>query len=89
MSPVASLSPSMLYDDDLEEGGHDENGPEDSDEDAPMLISDGLSLQKISGGKVKPGRKLFAMEEISPEDGGRWILMFAAIRYNYVAHGPG
>jgi len=80
-SPSLSLSPSVS----------EKDGTEESDDETGMVISDGLLLRKSSGGKVsregkiKSERNLFGMEG---RDAQRWAVMFAAIRYEYVAHGP-
>jgi hypothetical protein len=83
-----SPSPASSEDSDNEDGGN-----EDSDEEAPMTISEGLSLRKSTGRRIsrdgkKHGRTLFAMDILEERNARRWKVMFAAIRYDYVAHGP-
>lgn len=89
--------------DDSENGGDDDNGDDgdiessggsDSGGDEPMTISEGLSLRKHKGRhverevKVKSYRTLFTFEGMDLRMIRRWKVMFAAIRYDYVAHGP-
>jgi hypothetical protein len=80
-SPSPSPSPSVS----------EKDGTEESDDETGMVISEGLSLRKSYGGKVsregkiKSGKKRFRTED---RDAQRWSVMFAAIRYEYVAHGP-
>jgi hypothetical protein len=65
----------------------EEDMTSDSDDETGMELSDGLSLQKSSAGKVSQvtGKQLFGMEG---RDAGRWKIIFEAIRYDYVARGP-
>lgn len=65
----------------------EEDMTSDSDDETGMVVTEGLSLRKSSGGNVSQvkGKQLFAMEG---RDAGRWTVIFAAIRYDYVARGP-
>lgn len=80
-SPSPSPSPSVS----------EKDGTEESDDETGMVISEGLALRKSYGvkvsrdGKIKSEKNIFGMEG---RDAQRWSVMFAAIRYEYVAHGP-